>query len=411
MSPLAVMICAAVALSAALGVYLRLRQIAVVTRRREATPTDFAGTVTLEEHHYAADYTVASARLSIIETIYDGAVSLIWLISGIAPLYAAIARVFDPGLNRSVAFVAVFSILSAALSLPCALARTFWLEARFGFNRQSLAAFLADWVKSGALELIVGAPLLYAMFALRDAFPGFWWIFAFTGFMIFCVIMMAVYPTFIAPLFNKFAPLPDDALRRRLEALLQKCGFSARGLYVMDASIRSSRGNAYFTGFGRAKRIVLFDTLLAKHTPEEIESILAHELGHFQYGHVRQMLALTAGVAFVAFAALHWALGPQGLSVAFGLPAEPGLSLVIALLAQEPIMHILSPLFAWRSRRAEFEADDFAKRMVGEAPMISALTRLTRDNLATLTPDRLYAAFYYSHPPVPLRVAHLRGAA
>ena len=167
--------------------------------------------------------------------------------------------------------------------------------------------------------------------------------------------------------------------------MLQKCGFKSRGLYVMDASTRSARGNAYFTGFGKAKRIVLFDTLLAKHTPEEIESILAHELGHFKFGHIRQMLAMAAGLAFVGFAALHWALGPQGLSVFFSLPADPGLGLIIAVLAKDPLMHILSPLMAWRSRRAEFEADDFAKRMVGKEPMIAALTRLTRDNLATLT--------------------------
>jgi STE24 endopeptidase len=261
------------------------------------------------------------------------------------------------------------------------------------------------------LQLAIGAPLLYAMFALLQAAPDYWWLCAFVGFMAFIVAMMAVYPTFIAPLFNKFSPLPEDDLRRRLEALLQKCGFESRGLYVMDASTRSARGNAYFTGFGKAKRIVLFDTLLAKHTPEEIESILAHELGHFKFGHIRQMLAMAAGLAFVGFAALHWALGPQGLSVVFSLRADPGLALIIAVLAKDPLMHILSPLIAWRSRRAEFEADDFAKRMVGKEPMIAALTRLTRDNLATLTPDRLYALFYYSHPPVPVRVAHLRGEA
>jgi len=180
---------------------------------------------------------------------------------------------------------------------------------------------------------------------------------------------------------------------------------------VMDASTRSARGNAYFTGFGKAKRIVLFDTLLAKHTPEEIESILAHELGHFKFGHIRQMLALAAALAFVAFAVLHWALGPQGLCAVFSLPYDPGLALIVALLAKEPALLILSPLLSWRSRRAEFEADDFAKEMVGKEPIISALTRLTRDNLATLTPDRLYALFYYSHPPVPLRVAHLRDEA
>jgi STE24 endopeptidase len=409
MTPLATIICAAIVLSTGLGVYLRLRQMAFVRRNRDTAPRDFAKEVTLEEHRRAADYTLARTRFSIFETVYDGILSLLWLLFWLAPLYNIIAQVTAPGLNRSVALFVAFVALAELLAMPLSLADTFWLEARFGFNRQSLASFLTDWLKAGALQLAIGAPLLYAMFALLRAAPDYWWLCAFVGFMAFIVAMMAVYPTFIAPLFNKFSPLPEDDLRRRLEALLQKCGFESRGLYVMDASTRSARGNAYFTGFGKAKRIVLFDTLLAKHTPEEIESILAHELGHFKFGHIRQMLAMAAGLAFVGFAALHWALGPQGLSVVFSLPADPGLALIIAVLAKDPLMHILSPLIAWRSRRAEFEADDFAKRMVGKEPMIAALTRLTRDNLATLTPDRLYALFYYSHPPVPVRVAHLRG--
>jgi STE24 endopeptidase len=411
MTPLALVICVAIVLSTALGVYLRLRQLAFVARNRDAAPRDFAKEVTLDEHRRAADYTLARTRFSIFETVYDGSLSLLWLFFWLAPLYKLIAEATAPGLTRSVALLVAFVALTELLALPFSLADTFWLEARFGFNRQSLARFLGDWLKSGALQLAIGAPLLYAMFALLRAAPDYWWLYAFVGFMALIVVMMAVYPTFIAPLFNKFSPLPEDDLRRRLEALLQKCGFESRGLYVMDASTRSARGNAYFTGFGKAKRIVLFDTLLAKHTPEEIESILAHELGHFKFGHIRQMLALAAALAFVAFAALHWALGPQGLAAVFSMPDEPGLGLIIALLAKEPVMHILSPLFAWRSRRAEFEADDFAKAIVGKEPMISALTRLTRDNLATLTPDRLYALFYYSHPPAPVRIAHLRGEA
>ena len=409
MTPLAMMICVGIALSTGLGVYLRLRQTASVRRNRDLAPRDFAKEVTLEEHRRAADYTLARTRFSIFETVYDGIVSLLWLLFWLAPLYHLIAQATAPGLNRSVALFVAFVALAELLALPLSLADTFWLEARFGFNRQSLASFLTDWLKTGALQLVIGAPLLYAMFALLQAAPDYWWLCAFAGFMVFIVAMMAVYPSFIAPLFNKFSPLPENDLRRRLEALLQKCGFESRGLYVMDASTRSARGNAYFTGFGKAKRIVLFDTLLAKHTPEEIESILAHELGHFKFGHIRQMLAMAAGLAFVGFAALYWALGPSGLSAVFSLPADPGLGLIIAVLAKEPLMHILSPLMAWRSRRAEFEADDFAKEIVGKEPMIAALTRLTRDNLATLTPDRLYALFYYSHPPVPVRVAHLRG--
>ncbi len=411
MTPMAMAICIAILLSTGFGVYLRGRQLAAVKLNRDAAPRDFAKEVTLEEHRRAADYTLARTRFSIFEQTCDGIISLAWLLFWLAPLYGVIAGRFEPSLTRSVALVVAFAALAEVLALPCSLAETFWLEARFGFNRQSLTSFLADWLKAGALQMVIGTPLLYAMFAVLRAAPDWWWLYAFVGFMVFMIAMMAVYPTFIAPLFNKFSPLPNDDLRRRLEALLRKCGFESRGLYTMDASTRSARGNAYFTGFGKAKRIVLFDTLLAKHTPEEIESILAHELGHFKFGHIRQMLALTAGLAFIGFAVLHWALGPQGLASVFLLPNDPGLGLVVAMLAKEPVLHVLSPLLAWRSRRAEFEADDFAKAMVGEEPMISALTRLARDNLATLTPDKVYALFYYSHPPVRARVAHLRGDA
>ena len=222
MTPLAMMICAAIVLSTGLGVYLRLRQMAVVTRNRDAAPRDFAKEVTLEEHRRAADYTLARTRFSIFETVYDGILSLLWLLFWLAPLYNLIARATAPGLNRSVALFVAFVALAELLAMPLSLADTFWLEARFGFNRQSLASFLADWLKAGALQLAIGAPLLYAMFALLRAAPDYWWLCAFVGFMVFIVAMMAVYPTFIAPLFNKFSPLPEDDLRRRLEALAAK---------------------------------------------------------------------------------------------------------------------------------------------------------------------------------------------
>ena len=271
MTALALAICIAIMLSTGLGVYLRGRQIVAVAQSRDAAPRDFAKEVTLDEHRRAADYTLARTRFSIFEQAYEGGVAIGWLLFGLTPLYGVIAGWFQPGLTRSVALVVAFAALSEVLALPCSLAETFWLEARFGFNRQSPPSFLADWLKTGMLQLLIGAPLLYAMFAVLRAAPDWWWLYAFVGFMVFMIVMMAVYPTFIAPLFNKFSPLPNDDLRRRLEALLRKCGFESQGLYTMDASTRSARGNAYFTGFGKAKRIVLFDTLLAKHTPEEIE--------------------------------------------------------------------------------------------------------------------------------------------
>jgi STE24 endopeptidase len=410
MSAMGVMICVAIALSAALGVYLRKRQTDNVADNRDAVPADFAREVTLDDHRRAADYTIARARFGMAETVYDAVVSILWLAVWMAPLYALVSQFIGPGLTRSVAYVIAVGAAGHLLDLPFSLANAFWLEERFGFNRLTLSTFLLDEAKSAVLGLSIAAPLLYGMFWLLHAAPDVWWLFAYVAFMIFTVAMTIVYPSFIAPLFNKFTPMEEGSLKARMEALLQKCGFESNGLYVMDASRRSAHGNAYFTGFGKAKRIVFFDTLLEKHSLEEVESILAHELGHFKYGHVRQMILQGAILAFIGFAALYWAFGNATFASWFGLPSDPGVVLVALLFAKEPLSHLLRPLLAWRSRANEFEADDFARRMVGKEPMIAALTRLTRDNLATLTPDPVYATFYFSHPPVPVRVAQLRAA-
>ncbi|QGM93156.1 M48 family metallopeptidase [Methylocystis rosea] len=411
MSAMGVVICLVIAASAGLGVYLRMRQTATVEAHRDQVPPDFAQEVTLDDHRRAAEYTIAKTKFSVAETIFDAAMSIAWLALGLAPLYAAIAAFVEPGLVRSVLFVLVFGVIGSLIDMPFAAARAFWLEDRFGFNRLTPQKFLVDQAKSGALELAISTPLLFGMFWLLGAAPDTWWLIAYVVFIAIAIAMTVIYPTVIAPLFNKFSPLEDGAMKRRMEALLARCGFESKGLYVMDASTRSTHGNAYFSGFGKAKRIVFFDTLLEKHSPDEIESILAHELGHFKFGHVRQMLALAAAIAFVGFAVLWWAFGSDVFAGWFGLPNDPGVVLVALLLAREPISHVLSPLLAWRSRRAEFEADAFARDIVGKEPMISALTRLTRDNLATLTPDPLYATFYFSHPPVPVRVAQLRATA
>lgn len=411
MSLIGVLICVAIALSAALGIYLRKRQSDNVAAHRDVVPTDFARAVTLEEHRRAADYTIARTRFGMAETAYDALISILWLAAWMGPLYALVSQFVEPGLTRSVVYVLAVGGLSHLLEAPFSLANAFWLEERFGFNRLTLPTFLLDEAKSAVLGVVIGAPLLYGMFWLLKTLPDSWWLIAYVAFMALTISMTIIYPTFIAPMFNTFTPMAEGATKSRMEALLQKCGFESNGLFVMDASKRSAHGNAYFTGFGKAKRIVFFDTLLEKHTLDEIESILAHELGHFKYGHVRQMIAQAAVIAFIGFAALYWAFGAATFSDWFGLPHDPGVVLVALLLAKEPLSHVLTPLLAWRSRRNEFEADDFARRIVGREPMISALTRLTRDNLSTLTPDPLYAKFYFSHPPVPVRVAQLRAAA
>ena len=404
------LICLAILLSSGLGVYLRMRQIENVARHRETVPADFAEEVTLDDHRRAADYTIARTRFGIVETIFDAVLSVAWLAFWLAPLYALVASVTEPGLTRSVVFVIAFTLIGHFLELPFSYFNAFSLEEKFGFNRLTPKTFILDEAKSLALTAAIAVPALYAMFALLRALPDSWWLFAWVAFMGLTLAMTVIYPTVIAPMFNKFTPMTEGDTKSRMEALLEKCGFESKGLYVMDASTRSTHGNAYFSGLGKAKRIVFFDTLLEKHSLEEIESILAHELGHFKYGHVRQMILQSAIVAFVGFAALYWAFSSGDFTGWFGLPNDPGIVLTALMLAQEPIAHLLKPLLSGRSRKAEFEADDFARQIVGKEPMIAALTRLTRDNLASLTPDPLFARFYFSHPPVPVRVAQLRSA-
>ncbi len=398
----------AIVLSGALGISLMYRQAAAVAAHREQVPDEFAGWISIEEHRRAAAYTMARTRLAIAETVFDTALAVLWLIVLLDPLYASVAQFIAPGISRAVTVVVAFALIERVLDLPFSIYSTFGLEARFGFNRATPLMFLRDRIKGVALAALLGAPLLYGFFFVLREVPDYWWLIGWVGLMGLMIAMSVIYPAVIAPLFNKFTPMPDGALKSRVEALLAKCGFASKGLYVMDASKRSTHGNAYFTGFGKAKRIVFFDTLLQNHTPDEILSILAHELGHYKLGHIGQRIAWTAALTFVGFAVLRWAFAAGGLAAAFGLPADPGVVFIMVLIAIGPVSHLLSPLTSWLSRRAEYQADNFAKAMAGSGPMISALTKLARDNLSTLTPDALYALFYYSHPPVPARIARLR---
>ncbi|WP_024878990.1 M48 family metallopeptidase [Methylosinus sp. LW3] len=399
----------AILASAALGVYLKARQSRAARADRDAPPPEFAETITPQEHRRSADYTVARMRLSVGETLLDAAISVAWLAFLLGPLYALLVQFIAPGLTLSVAVVVAVAIVDHLLRLPLSLVETFGLEARFGFNRTTPFMFVLDEAKGAALWLLFFIPLLYGLFFAARFSPDYWWLAGFVAAVALLLAMTVIYPSVIAPMFNQFSPLEDAALKARMEELLARCGFQSGGLYVMDASTRSTHGNAYFSGFGKAKRIVFFDTLLRKHSADEILAILAHELGHYKFGHVRQRIFQAAGFLFIGFAALHLAF-TRGLGGAFGLPNDPGIILVIALTAAAPILHLLSPLTNFLSRRAEFEADGFAKSIYGKEPMVSALTKLSRDNLSTLTPDRLYALFYYSHPPAPIRIAALEEA-
>jgi len=411
MSTIATAVISALVLSGALGVFLLLRQTTAVAAHRASVPADFQGDISLDEHQRAAAYASARARLGIAKTVFDTSLAALWLVVFLGPLYFLVAQFLPPGISRSVAIVVTFALIERLFHLPFSIFSTFWLEAYFGFNRVSPLMFIRDRIKGLVLSFALGVPLLYGLFWLPGLLPDFWWLAAWAAFILLAIAVSLIFPAFIAPLFHKFTPMPDGPLKERIEALLGKCGFAANGLYVMDASRRSTHGNAYFTGFGKAKRIVLFDTLLQNHTPDEILSILAHELGHYKLGHIGQRIAEMAAYAFLGFAVLGWGAFAGGeLAGAFGLPGDPGLVLIVVLMAMGPALHLLAPLTSYLSRRAEYEADNFAKAMTGPSPMISALLRLARDNLSTLTPDALYTLFYYSHPPVPARIARLKAA-
>lgn len=392
------------------SLYLAWRQIGHVRAHRGAVPADFAGTVDLLAHQKAADYSAARLRAAVVRQLAGLGVMALWLVAGFDLLAGAVTDWIGPGLVRSVAVVLAFGFVSELIALPFQLYGTFVIENRFGFNRTTPGRFVADLLKGGALGLLVSAPLLFGAFWLMGHASGLWWLYAWAGFMAFTLGMSEAFPRFIAPLFNRFSPL-DGTLRARVEALLARCGFRADGLFVMDASKRSAKGNAYFTGLGRGKRIVLFDTLVARHTEDEIEAVLAHELGHFKHRHILFGTARLALVSFGAFLCFG-TLGRQPwLTESIGLVhRDPALSLLVFTVWLGAVGPFAGLMGNWFSRRAEFQADAFARDMVGAEPLVSALTKLTRDSAGTLTPDPLYALFEYSHPPVPVRVRHLRAA-
>jgi STE24 endopeptidase len=410
LNAIAAAVVAAIILSGALDLYLKRRQAIAVVANEARVPADFRDSVTIEDHQRAAAYTVANIRLGSAQTVFDAILAVLWLTLLLAPLYGAISAIVPEGPARGVALVMAAGAIGAVLHLPFSIFKTFRLEAKFGFNRATPLTFALDRLKGLLLQAVFAGPLLYGLFWLLATTPRFWWLIGWAGSIALTIALTVIYPLWIAPLFNKFTALPEGAMKSRIEDLLARCGFQSSGLFVIDASRRSSHGNAYFSGFGKAKRIVFFDTLLEKHTDDEILSILAHELGHFKLGHIWQRLAQSAVFMFVLFGGLGWAFSAGGLASQFGLPDDPGLVLIIVSIAAGPILHLVAPLTNFLSRRAEFEADAFAGKMVGREPMIGALTRLSRDNLSTLTPDRLYVLFYYSHPPVPVRIAELRAA-
>ena len=396
--------------------WLATRQMRHVAAHRDRVPPAFAGTVTLEAHRKAADYTLAQLRFGVLATALGTAVLLGWtLLGGLDALNAFVRDLVQPRFGNmayQLALLGAFAFIGGVIELPLGWYQTFRIEQRFGFNRMSLSLWLADLAKGTLLGVAIGAPLAALVLAIMAATGGLWWLWAWGAWVAFNLVLLVLYPTVIAPLFNKFEPLADAALATRVAALMQRCGFAAKGLFVMDGSRRSAHANAYFTGLGAAKRVVFFDTLLARLTPGEVEAVLAHELGHFKHRHVGKRMAGIFGASLAALALLGWLAGQgsffAGLGVAPNLAApNDALALLLFALALPPFGFFVTPLAAQFSRRHEFQADAYACAQADGRDLARALLKLHEDNASTLTPDPLYVRFYYSHPPASERLAAL----
>ncbi|ACY31652.1 M48 family metallopeptidase [Comamonas thiooxydans] len=416
---LSLLFATAVALQWLLRVWLVSRQVRHVATHRNAVPPAFAHRISLSAHQKAADYTLAKARVSLIDITLSAAVLLCWtLLGGLDWLNRWLLEFISPGLWQQLALLASFAVISALIELPLSLYQTFRLEQRFGFNQMTPGLWLADLLKSTLVGAIIGLPLAALILWLMGSTGPLWWLWAWGAWTAFNLLLMWIFPSFIAPLFNKFEPLADESLKSRVTRLMERCGFAAKGLFVMDGSRRSAHANAYFTGFGNSKRVVFFDTLLRQLSPGEVEAVLAHELGHFKHKHISKRMVLMFGVSLLGFALLGW-LSQQlwfytGLGVSvlqgpnIGVAAENNaLALLLFMLAVPVFSFFVTPLMSAMSRRDEFEADAYAMQQADGAQLASALLKLYEDNASTLTPDPWYVSFYYSHPPAVDRLARM----
>ncbi len=404
----------ALALATLMRLWLSWRHIGHIQAHRAAVPAEFSDQIGLDAHQRAADYTCAKTRLNAISVVFDAAVLLIFTFGGgLQAVDNIAASFFDGDIARGMTFVALLMIVMSVIELPFDLYRTFVIEQRFGFNKMTIAMFFGDLAKHAAIGAVLVLPLLFAVLWLMGKMGDMWWLYVWlvaVGFMIF---VQFIAPTVIAPLFNKFTPMQEGEMKKRIESLIARCGFTSKGLFVMDGSKRSSHGNAYFTGFGKSKRIVFFDTLLSRLNPSEVEAVLAHELGHFRRRHVLKGLILSA-LFTLAFLFLLGNLKDQpwfyqGLNVAF--PATDAMALTLFFLVMPTFTFLLQPLLSMYSRRHEFEADQYAVQNANAHELVSALVKLYKDNASTLTPDPVHSAFYDSHPPAPIRIARLQQAA
>jgi STE24 endopeptidase len=400
-------------LTTAVRLWLGRRHVIHIRKHRASVPAAFADSISLEAHQKAADYSTAKTRLTMTEGVVQAA--LLWVFTlggGLQWLDAAwLAAMPDSGLLRGALVIVSAFVLGSLVDIPLDYYRAFVVDARFGFNKMTRGMFFSDLVKHALVGLALGAPLLFAALWLMQGAGAWWWLYLWVIWSAFNLLMLAVYPTFIAPMFNKFSPLTDESLKARIESLLTKCGFKSQGLFVMDGSRRSSHGNAYFTGFGAAKRVVFFDTLLERLDANEIEAVLAHELGHFKHHHVMKRIALMFAVSFAGLALLGWLVMQEWFFAGLGVQTPSNhMALLLFILVSPVFTFLLRPLLSGYARKNEFEADAYAASHADARHLVEALVKLYRDNASTLTPDPLHSAFYDSHPPASIRIAKLEGA-
>ncbi|MCU7845025.1 MAG: M48 family metallopeptidase [Candidatus Thiodiazotropha sp. (ex Monitilora ramsayi)] len=400
---------AALAIGSLLQLWLLNRHLAFVTGHRQNVPTAFEGKVDLEAHQKAADYTQAKGRLARIDIIIGALLLLIWTLGGGLGYLDGYWRGFAwDTLTTGIFLFISFFFINSLLGLPMSIVQTFHIESAFGFNRTTPLQFIKDRLLGGILGLVLGVPLLWVILWLMARAGDAWWLAAWVVWMIFTLTVTWAYPRLIAPLFNRFTPLDDGEMRQRIQALLERCGFKSDGIFVMDGSKRSSHGNAYFTGFGKNKRIVFFDTLIKTLSVNEMEAVLAHELGHFSHRHILKQMALMSVLSLAGLALLGW-LSEQAWfysSLGISQPSD-AMALLLFMLILPVFTFFISPLGSFLSRRFEFQADDYAVTHTGGEFLTQALVKLYRDNASTLTPDPLYSLFHDSHPPASVRIAHI----
>ncbi|HQS61621.1 MAG TPA: M48 family metallopeptidase [Polynucleobacter sp.] len=394
--------------------WLSQRQIRHVANHRDSVPAEFVSQITLAEHQKAADYTIAKLRLGILENGVSAIILISFtLLGGLQLLNSALLGLLGEGIAQQIALLVSIVLISGIIDIPFSWYKQFHLEERFGFNRMNTRLFFSDMFKGIGVGGAIGVPLLWVVLSLMEKAGDLWWLWTWAVLTAFSLIMQWVFPTFIAPMFNKFQALEDGALKTQIESLLKRCDFASQGLFVMDGSKRSAHGNAFFAGMGKAKRIVFFDTLIEKLNPGEVEAVLAHELGHYKCNHIRKRLLVSFALSFVMLALLGWLSTQAWFYTDLGVMPNPngyngGLALALFMLVSPVFSFFFTPLSSIASRKHEYEADGFAAEKSSASDLISALVKLYQDNASTLTPDPIYTAFYSSHPPAPLRIANLK---